>query len=100
MLQVTGRATQELRNLLEENEIEPGAALRLNKNSSGSLEFAVALTQEGDQVVLHEDRKVLLVDKELSAALTGVQMDVEETEKGSQFVLASLSPPDGRNNGA
>jgi len=47
--------------------------------------------RQGDQAVEHEGSKVLLVEKDLTDALQGIAIDVEDTPQGAKLVISSES---------
>ena len=89
MIEVTERARQQLKEILKANTDEPEACLRLTANEQGQLGLAIDMERQGDQVVEHEESKVLLVEKELSDKLEGITIDVEDTQEGTKLVISS-----------
>jgi Fe-S cluster assembly iron-binding protein IscA len=87
MVGVTERAKEELKRLLVTNSDDPQAGLRLSANASGRLGLALDNEMPGDQVVEHDNSKVLLVEKELSENLEGVTIDVEDALEGTRLIL-------------
>ena len=91
MIEVTERARQELKRILTANTDEPEACLRLTANDQDQLGLAIDMERQGDQVVEHEDSKVLLVEKDLADTLQGITIDVEDTPEGARLVISSES---------
>jgi Fe-S cluster assembly iron-binding protein IscA len=85
---VTERATDELRNMLAEASTKEGQVLRLVAQPEGR-GFALGTDQveDGDQVVEEGGEPVLVVSEDLSEALDGAVIDVEETEEGARLTV-------------
>jgi Fe-S cluster assembly iron-binding protein IscA len=90
MIGVTERAKQELRKMLAANTDEPEACLRLTSNEQGQLGLAIDAERQGDQVVEHDDLKVLVVENDLADSLQGITMDVQDSpeDEGAKLVLS------------
>ena len=91
MLEVTERARQELKRVLTANTDKPEACLRLTASEQGQLGLTLDEERQDDQVVEHEDSKVLLVEKNLADILQGITIDVEDTPEGARLVISSES---------
>ena len=91
MIGATERARQELQRILNANTDKPEACLRLTAHEQGQLGLALDMERQGDQVVEHEDSKVLLVEKDLADTLQGITIDVEDTPEGAKLVISSES---------
>ena len=63
MITVTESAKKELQNILSANVDNPQARLRLTTDNQGQLGLGIDVEQAGDQVVEHEDSKVLVVEE-------------------------------------
>ncbi|MBL7124871.1 MAG: hypothetical protein ISS51_02095 [Dehalococcoidales bacterium] len=87
MLTVTESAKQLLKETLTAHSDDPKVALRLTFNPPGEFGIALDREAEGDQVVEHEDTKVLLVASELAPVAEGVTLDVQDTADGPKLVL-------------
>jgi Fe-S cluster assembly iron-binding protein IscA len=83
MMNVTERAKEQLKTLLETVVDDSSVGLRLETTSSG--QFAVFPDRAGpdDQVVVHEGAVVLLVDRQVAETVGGTTIDYEE----DQFVI-------------
>ncbi len=82
MIKVTQRAKEELGKLLNSNASRPSDTLRLVPDGKGELGLSLGEEMPGDQVVRCDEAAVLLVESEISAALDGMTLDVEDTEQG------------------
>lgn len=91
MVGVTERARQELKRILTVNTEESEAGLRLTVNDQGQLGLAIDMERQGDQVVEHEESKVLLVEKDLADTLQGITIDIEDTPEGARLVVSNES---------
>ena len=87
MLVVTESAKQLLKNTLRLHSDDPEISLRLSMDPGGQLGLKLGSKIEGDQVVEHEGAKVLLVAPELTPALEGVTLDVQDTVDGPELVV-------------
>jgi len=87
MIGVTDRAKQLLKNTLSENADTPEAGLRLVARGEGQMGLGIDVENPEDQVVEFEGSKVLMVEKNLAEALTGITLDVKDTEEGARLVL-------------
>jgi Fe-S cluster assembly iron-binding protein IscA len=67
-------------------EAQPSPALRLVIQNS---QAALALDQprDGDQVIEHDGKPLLLVDPEIAQALADITIDVQETPEGGRLTL-------------
>lgn len=88
MLSVTDKAAAALHESLEASTTEESQALRLTRTAEG-LALSLDEQREGDQVVQHDDRTVLVIEEEISSALAGATLDATETPEGPRLVLQS-----------
>ena len=91
MIGVSERAREELKKILTANTDEPEACLRLTGDDQGQLGLAIDVERQGDQVVEHEDSKVLLLETELADTLQEITIDAEDTPEGTRLVISSES---------
>lgn len=87
MLTVTESAKQLLKEALTAHSDDPKAVLRLSFEPSGKFRIFPDKEVEGDQVVEHEDTKILLVASELAPVVEGVTLDVQDTSEGPKLVI-------------
>jgi Fe-S cluster assembly iron-binding protein IscA len=87
MLTATDRAKQLLKETLTAHSDDPKVALRLSFKPPGEFGIVLDREAEGDQVVEHEDTKVLLVASELAPVVEGVTLDVQDTTEGAKLVI-------------
>lgn len=102
MISVTEKAVELLYGVLEQAEQEAGldyqedVAIRLvpttvpQDSDPGQLELGLGLdrSKEGDQVVEHNGKKVLLVDESTGELLDGATLDVVDTPEGQQLTIS------------
>jgi len=89
MLTVTENARQKVKEVLAANVGDPEACFRLVPGDRpGRFDLVVDREKPGDQVVEHQGAKVLLVAVELSGALEGVTIDLQETTEGPRLVMS------------
>lgn len=87
MVTVTDRAKHELKTVLSEHTQDDDQGLRLVVTPTGQLGLGLDVARDGDQVVECEGAKVLLVGEEISPALDGATVDVEETLTGPRLTI-------------
>lgn len=97
MLDVTPAAKDELHGLLDEylgHSTGAEASFRLVADICGDdgdvqpqLELKLDVRREGDSIVQHQGRDVLIVDGDASDLLTGLTLDVVETAEGRTLTL-------------
>lgn len=86
MIHVTERAREMFKEALDQITDGPSLALRLGPTGSGLGVFPDAPRDE-DEVIEHDGQAVLLIDPEVSEALAGKTVDVEDHTEGVRFVL-------------
>jgi Fe-S cluster assembly iron-binding protein IscA len=80
MFQVTERAAIALQEVLAINNAPPKRGVRLVPTDEGRLGMTIDRPREGDRVVQRDDTPVLIVDRQMAAALTGVVLDLQPAE--------------------
>jgi len=88
MLTVTESAKQLLKETLQAHTDDPELGLRLSPGELGQLGLVLDSEAEGDQVVEHEGAKVLLVASELTLAVDGVTLDIQDTADGPKLAVS------------
>jgi hypothetical protein len=101
MVRVTVRALEMLAELRASANMDgPDIGLRLEAAASGGLGLLPDRERPGDQIVEYAGETVLLVDDDLSEALTGAQIDCKPVGKEMQLVIGrrnGAEPPGGTN---
>lgn len=94
MLTVTEKAAATLRDTIDANTSEEAQVLRLASSAQG---FGLTMDEErdGDQVVTHEERKVLVIAEDVVQALDGATVDAVETPEGQRLVIQSPEQANG-----
>ncbi len=99
MVSVTSEAKDLLRDLLQQAEqqgaaVEEETSIRLAQTApvdsqTGEVGLSLVLDQphEGDQVVEHAGKKVLLVDPSTSDLLEGITLDAVDTPEGRRLTF-------------
>lgn len=87
MLDVTESARALLKGLLTANSDETEAGLRLTMNDAGEFGLAIDVEQEEDQVIEHEDCKILFIEKNVSDKLDGFTIDIQDTPEGARLSI-------------
>lgn len=86
MIHVTERARETFMETLELVD-NPGLMLRIGPIDSGLGVFPDTLQKDDDEVIEHDGRAVLLIDRDVSEEFADTTLDVEEDADGSHFVL-------------
>jgi len=86
MVHVTERAREMFKEALEQIGDAPSLVLRLGPTGSGLGVFPDSPRDE-DHIIEHDGQVVLLIDSEVSEALAGKTVDVEDDPDGARFVL-------------
>jgi Fe-S cluster assembly iron-binding protein IscA len=86
MVHVTERARDIFKESLDHVTDGPDLALRIGATASGLGVFPDT-RKDDDQVIEHEGKTVLLLDREVSEALADKTIDVVEDTNGPRFVL-------------
>lgn len=86
MLNVTDKAAATLHATLDANDPEADQVLRLRQSAEG-LGLVMDEEREGDQVVAHEERSVLVIEPAVAQALDGAVIDAVDTPEGQRLVL-------------
>jgi hypothetical protein len=69
MVQMTERASAELRRLLTDHFARPQQGIRLRLNEAGGLMMTIDVPHSGDSVIRRDNRPVLIVDGRLATRL-------------------------------
>ena len=84
MIQVTEEAKKILEIRLSQHTTKTDVGLRLVPKETGKIALAPDKARKGDQVIKQGDRVLLLVGKEVSDALDGMTLLIEDTESGTK----------------
>ncbi|MFQ5472188.1 MAG: hypothetical protein ACE5FA_04790 [Dehalococcoidia bacterium] len=87
MISVTEDAKGALAATLEASEATESEGLRLVQGEEGQFGLAIDGEREGDQVVMQDDRSVLLVGEELATSLDGAVLDAVDSPEGTRLTL-------------
>ncbi len=91
MVQITERATAELRRLLANNFARPQQGVRLRLNEAGALKMTIDIPHSGDSIIRRDNLPVLIVDARLATRLAQRVLDFPSTS-GSGFTLRWRTP--------
>jgi Fe-S cluster assembly iron-binding protein IscA len=86
MLTVTESAKRLLKETLVAHSDDPEVGVRLALEPPGRLVLVLGQEQLGDQVVIHEGSKVLLVASELAPEMEEITLSVENADDGPKLV--------------
>lgn len=87
MVQITDRATAELRRLLTNNFARPQQGVRLRLNEAGDLAMTIDVPHSGDSVIRRDNLPVLIVDGRLATRLARRLLDYPSAP-GNGFTLS------------
>lgn len=87
MIKVTVRAAEVLHQTLEREDAGESQGLRLTRTVEGSFWLRVDNEREGDDVLEHAGRKVLLLEPAIAETLADSTVDVVATDSGPQLAL-------------
>jgi len=94
MVQITERASTELRRLLTDHFARPQQGVRLRLNEAGSLAMTIDVPHSGDSIIRRDNLPVLIVDARLGARLSERVLDFPAgSGGGSGFTLRWRTPP-------
>jgi hypothetical protein len=83
MVQITERASAELRRLLIDNFARPQQGVRLRLNEAGDLAMTIDVPHSGDSVIRRDNLPVLIVDGRLAQRLAHRVLDFPAVSGGS-----------------
>jgi len=93
MVQVTERASAELRRLLAEHVARPHQGIRLRLSKDGGLAMAIDAPHAGDSVVRRDNVLLLIVDGRLAVTLAYRVLDFPvQSEARRGFTLGWRTP--------
>jgi Fe-S cluster assembly iron-binding protein IscA len=87
MVNVTDRAKDRLKQLLETRGDDRSVGLRLEHTSSGQLGIFPDRERSDDQIVEHEGAPVLLIGQEIAQAVEDTTIDYEEGGPSPRLVI-------------
>ena len=91
MVQITERASAELRRLLTDNFARPQQGVRLRLNQAGDLAMTIDVPHSGDSIIRRDNLPVLIVDGRLAARLAQRVLDFP-APSGRGFTLGWRAP--------
>jgi len=86
MVQITERASTELRRLLTDNFARPQQGVRLRLKETGDLAMTIDVPHAGDSVIRRDNLPVLIVDGRLAVRLAQRVLDFP-ARSGAGFTL-------------
>ncbi len=87
MINVTERARQELKRLLDVYTDMPQGRLRLMDRGQGDLGLGLDIEMPDDEFVQHDGSTVLVVERRLAESVQGIILDVEDNAEGAELVI-------------
>jgi Fe-S cluster assembly iron-binding protein IscA len=91
MVQITERASAELRRLLTDNFARPQQGVRLRLNDAGDLAMTIDVPHSGDSIIRRDNLPVLIVDARLATRLAQRLLDFPSAS-GRGFILRWRAP--------
>jgi hypothetical protein len=91
MVQITERASAELRRLLTDNFARPQQGVRLRLNQTGALAMTIDVPHAGDSIIRRDNLPVLIVDGRLAVRLAQRVLDFPSAS-GAGFRLGWRAP--------
>jgi hypothetical protein len=91
MVQLTERASVELRRLLTDNFARPQQGVRLRLNQAGDLAMTIDVPRSGDSIIRRDNLPVLIVDGRLTTRLAQRVLDFPSASGGG-FTLRWRAP--------
>lgn len=91
MVQITERASAELRRLLTNNFARPQQGVRLRLNGAGDLAMTIDVPHSGDSIIRRDNLPVLIVDARLATRLAQRVLDFPGAS-GAGFALRWRAP--------
>ncbi|MFC1988475.1 hypothetical protein ACFLVJ_01405 [Chloroflexota bacterium] len=91
MINVTGKAIQELKRILYTAVDMPQARLRLIDRGQEELGLGIDIEMPGDELVEHDGSPILVVEHGLAERLNGLTIDVDDAPEGFRLVLCYQS---------
>jgi Fe-S cluster assembly iron-binding protein IscA len=88
MITVTEGACRELKRMLFEKVDWPGARLRIVDRGQGDIGLGIDIEAPNDHVVEYKGTRVLIIEPELAANLTGITLDIDEKPAGAELILS------------
>jgi len=88
-MRVTVRAAEALHQTLQHEDAGESQGLRLARTAEGNFSLRVDNEREGDDVIEHAGRKILLVGPALAETLADSTVDVVATDRGPQLALCA-----------
>ncbi len=87
MINITERAKQMLKKVLNANVDFPEGRLRVMDRGQGKLGLGIDIEMPEDELVKYEGSTILVIEREFAANLKGITLDVEDSTKGPELVL-------------
>lgn len=87
MIQVTEKASGVLLEALEAKADDETQGIRLTEVTGEGFGLSLDVEREGDQVIEHKGRKVLIVEEALGEELEGAILDVVKSTRGPALTL-------------
>jgi Fe-S cluster assembly iron-binding protein IscA len=81
MVEVTDRAAGKLESMLNDQNAPEQAGVRIVEDA-GKFGMTVDAMRQGDEVVWHNERPVLIADGQVAQTLTGHTLDFQTAEDG------------------
>jgi Fe-S cluster assembly iron-binding protein IscA len=97
MVTVTERAAVELEEVLKNQNVSDGEAVKLMPGGDGRVQMTIGQAEAGDQVTQRDGHPLLIVDAAIADALEGTEVDFQQGDENGTgsggFTLRPSGPP-------
>ena len=87
MINITERAKQMLKKILNANVDFPEGRLRVMDRGQGKLGLGIDIEMPEDELVKYEGSTILVIEREFAVNLKGITLDVEDSGKGLELII-------------
>jgi hypothetical protein len=88
MVKVTDKAKEELKNMLLLHAKDTQACIMLACGSLGQFGLMLGKPKDGDEVIQHKGRGILIIGSEFKSVLDGAILNVEYSNGKREFVMS------------
>ena len=87
MLNITEKAKQELKKILDKAVEMPQARLRLCDRGGGELGLGIDVEVADDSVIEYDGERILVVENQLLGKLGNITIDIDNTASGPELII-------------
>jgi len=89
VINITERAKQMLKKILNANVDFPEGRLRVMDRGQGKLGLGIDIEMPDDELVKYEGSTILVIEREFAVNLKGITLDIEDSGKGPELIIHS-----------